>query len=93
MLIGHPDDSVVFEFKPGVDAGAENLARRGEDDRFTEERPAAARRKQIQEGLGDRGEGETRADVARRLDRPAEYGPRSYEIGSSDDPDNEGVDD
>ncbi|MEQ6902353.1 GTPase ObgE [Nocardioides sp. YIM 152588] len=87
VLIGHPDDSVVFDFKPGVDAGAENLARRGEDHRFTEERPAASRRRDIQEHMDDRGEGETRADVARRLDRPDEYGPSSYEIGSDEDPD------
>jgi GTPase len=87
VLIGHPDDSVVFDFRPGVDAGAENLARRGEDTRFAEERPAARRRKQIQEQMDDRGERETRADVARRLDRPDEYGPRTYVIGSEDDPD------
>ena len=69
VLIGHPDDSVVFDFKPGIDAGAENLARRGEDQRFDEKRPAARRRRAIQELLPERGEGETRADVARRLGR------------------------
>ena len=39
--------------------------------------------------MGDRAEGETRADVARRLDndRPAAVGPMSYEIGSDEDPD------
>jgi len=68
VLIGHPDDAVVFDFKPGIDAGAENLARRGEDQRFDEQRPAARRRRAIQEAMPDRGEGETRADVARRLD-------------------------
>jgi GTPase len=90
VLIGHPDDSVVFDFKPGIDAGAENLARRGEDDRLREDRPAARRRRDIQEQLAERAEGETRADVARRLDRPEEYGaagPVAYEIGSEDDPD------
>ncbi len=92
VLIGDPDDAVVFDFKPGVDAGAENLARRGEDQRFDEKRPASDRRRAIQEAMGDRGEGETRADVARRLDQrtadgrsPA--GPTSYEIGSDQDPD------
>ncbi len=91
VLIGHPDNAVVFDFKPGVDAGAENLARRGEDSRFDESRPAARRRRDIQSGMADRGEGETRADVARRLrqgddeERPA--GPTSYEIGGADDPD------
>ncbi len=69
VLIGHPDDSVVFDFKPGIDAGAENLARRGEDQRFDEKRPAARRRRAIQELLPERGENETRADVARRLDQ------------------------
>jgi len=88
VLIGHPDDAVVFDFKPGLDAGAENLARRGEDSRFDESRPAARRRRDIQEGMADRGEGETRADVSRRLreaQRPK--APRSYEIGGADDPD------
>lgn len=87
VLIGSVDDAVVFDFKPGIDAGAENLSRRGEDDRFHEDRPAAARRREIQEHMDERGEGETRADVARRLDRPDEYGPTSYEIGSEEDPD------
>jgi GTP-binding protein len=35
--------------------------------------------------MPDRGEAETRADVARRIDHPD--GPVSYEIGSDDDPD------
>ena len=69
VLIGDPDDAVVFDFKPGVDAGAENLARRGEDQRFDEKRPAARRRREIQAAMDERAEGETRADVARRLDR------------------------
>ena len=87
VLIGHPDDAVVFDFKPGVDAGAENLARRGEDTRMREDRPAAGRRRAIQENMPDRGENETRADVARRLDQPEVYGPSSYQIGTSEDPD------
>lgn len=92
VLIGHPDNSVVFDFKPGIDAGVEMLGRRGEDQRFDDSRPAARRRRAIQEALGDRAEGETRADVARRLDRPLHddagaAGPTSYEIGSADDPD------
>ena len=37
--------------------------------------------------MAERGEGETRADVARRLDRgetgPSADGPASYEIGST----------
>ncbi|WP_340539625.1 GTPase ObgE [Nocardioides sp. GXZ039] len=87
VLIGHPDNSVVFDFRPTLDAGAENLARRGEDTRLREERPAAGRRRAIQEALPERGEGETRADVARRIDKPEVYGPTSYEIGSAEDPD------
>ena len=41
VLIGAADDAVVFDFKPGMDAGAEILCRRGEDQRFDEARPAA----------------------------------------------------
>ena len=92
VLIGHPDNAVVFDFKPGIDAGAEMLGRRGEDQRFDDSRPAAQRRRAIDEAMGDRAEGETRADVARRLDREAKaaqdsYGPTSYVIGGADDPD------
>ena len=88
VLIGDPDNSVVFDFKPGIDAGVEMLGRRGEDQRFRESRPATGRRAAIQEAMPERGEAETRADVARRIDaaqRPS--GPMSYEIGSADDPD------
>ncbi|GAA5154254.1 GTPase ObgE [Nocardioides marinquilinus] len=91
VLIGHPDDAVVFDFRPGVDAAAEILARRGEDQRFDERRPAAERRRRIQEEMASRGEGEERADVARRLresgGQSTEWGPSGYEIGSDDDPD------
>src|SRR3954471_5834864 len=87
VLIGHPDNAVVFDFKPGIDAGAEMLGRRGEDQRFDDSRPAARRRRAIDEAMEERGEGETRADVARRLDRPEHHGPTSYEIGGADDPD------
>ncbi len=88
VLIGSPEDSVVFDFQPGVDAGVEMLGRRGEDQRFDVKRPAARRRRDIDAAMDDRAEGEARADVARRIDevrRPA--GPTSYEIGSADDPD------
>ena len=87
VLIGHPDDSVVFDFKPGIDAGAEMLGRRGEDQRFEEKRPAHGRRRAIDEAMPDRSETETRADVARRLDKPPKFGPMSYDVGSRDDPD------
>ncbi|MFL6063625.1 MAG: Obg family GTPase CgtA, partial [Friedmanniella sp.] len=39
-------DAVVFDFAPQVEVGAEILSRRGEDQRFTEERPAARRRRE-----------------------------------------------
>ncbi|MDQ6688415.1 MAG: GTPase ObgE [Actinomycetota bacterium] len=74
VLIGDPDNAVVFDFKPGLDAGAEMLGRRGEDQRFTESRPAARRRREIDEAMGERAETETRADVARKLDRPGAQG-------------------
>src|SRR4051794_1804517 len=83
VLIGDPDNAVVFDFRPGIDAGVELLSRRGEDQRFEESRPAAHRRRAIQEAMPDRADTETRADVARRLGR----GPTGYEIGSADDPD------
>jgi GTP-binding protein len=71
VLIGDPANAVVFDFKPGLDAGAgEMLGRRGEDHRFDDSRPAAHRRRSIDEQMDERAEGETRADVARRLDRP-----------------------
>jgi GTP-binding protein len=90
VLIGKDDNSVVFDFKPSVLAGAEMLGRRGEDQRFNEDRAAAQRRRDIAEAMDERQEGETRADVARRLrDRERSGGntPTSYEIGSADDPD------
>ncbi|UDY24510.1 GTPase ObgE [Nocardioides sp. Kera G14] len=89
VIIGDPGkNAVVFDFRPSVQAGAEMLGRRGEDQRFTEDRPAAQRRRDIQELMEERAEGETRADVARRLDRNNYVdGPMGYEIGSAEDPD------
>jgi GTP-binding protein len=69
VIIGAEDNSVVFDFKPMVDAGASVLgSRRGEDNRFEEQRPAVRRRRAIDAAYGERGEGEARADVARRAD-------------------------
>ncbi len=85
VIIGPSDNAVVFDFKPSLQAGAEMLGRRGEDQRFYAERPAATRRRAINEGFEERAEGEARADVARRVD--VADGPVSYEIGSSEDPD------
>ncbi len=71
VLIGEAENAVVFDFKPMMNAGAEILgSRRGEDNRFAEDRPAAQRRKAIDEAMSARGEGETRADVARRFGMP-----------------------
>jgi GTP-binding protein len=70
VLIGDVANAVVFDFKPGLDAGAEMLGRRGEDQRFNQTRPAAVRRREIDEAMPFRREGETRADVARRLGHP-----------------------
>jgi GTP-binding protein len=85
VIIGPAENAVVFDFRPSIEAGAEMLGRRGEDQRFDESRPAAHRRRAIDEAMEERGEGETRADVARRLDSAT--GPVSYEIGSEEDPD------
>jgi GTP-binding protein len=70
VLIGEADNAVVFDFKPMMTAGAEILGRRGEDNRFAEDRPAAQRRRAIEEAMASRAEGETRADVARRFGLP-----------------------
>jgi GTP-binding protein len=67
VLIGAADNAVVFDFKPMMQAGAEILSRRGEDQRFDEQRRAAQRRRAIDEAFRNRAPGETRADVARRL--------------------------
>ena len=34
IVIGDDDDAVIFDFDPQIEAGAENLGRRGEDHRF-----------------------------------------------------------
>ncbi|GAA2099810.1 GTPase ObgE [Microlunatus panaciterrae] len=39
------EDAVVFDFAPQIDVGAEILSRRGEDQRFEADRPAAQRRR------------------------------------------------
>jgi GTP-binding protein len=67
VLIGDVDNAVVFDFRPMVATGAELLGRRGEDARLEESRQAALRRRAIDEAMATRAEGETRADVARRL--------------------------
>ena len=105
VLIGSETNSVVFDFKPSIEAGAEMLGRRGEDERLREDRPARDRRRDIAEAMETKAEEEARADVARRLDqaRPKKgpdkssgssgVGPMAYEIGTKDDPDWDGSDD
>ncbi len=46
VIIGLEPDAVVFDFQPEVQAGAEILARRGEDQRLEEQRPAVHRRRE-----------------------------------------------
>ena len=97
VLIGDEDNAVVFDFKPMMEAGAEILGRRGEDTLFEESRPAARRRRAIQEAMATRAPGETRADVARRLGvTEADVDAATAELGdetpedwgwSEDDPD------
>lgn len=45
VQIGDGPNAVVFDFAPEIQAGAELLSRRGEDQRLDEDRPAAQRRK------------------------------------------------
>jgi GTP-binding protein len=69
VIIGPDENSVVFDFKPMVDAGASVLgSRRGEDNRLEEQRPSVRRRRAIDEAYPEREEGEARADVARRTE-------------------------
>ncbi|HEU4946399.1 MAG TPA: GTPase ObgE [Kribbella sp.] len=46
VIIGDGPNAVVFDFAPEVQAGAEILARRGEDHRLEEPRPAVVRRRE-----------------------------------------------
>ncbi|GAB3036949.1 GTPase Obg [Nocardioides flavus (ex Wang et al. 2016)] len=105
VIIGPENNSVVFDFKPSIEAGAEMLGRRGEDERLRETRPARERRRDIAEAMESKSEEEARADVARRLDEQRRkkgpnrssgssgVGPMAYEIGTKDDPDWDGSDD
>jgi GTP-binding protein len=82
VIIGPEENAVVFDFRPLVDAGAAALgSRRGEDERFFEERPAAQRRRAIDEAFRSRAEHEARADVARRLAHPAQGQAGAEDLG------------
>ena len=88
VVIGPDENSVVFDFKPMVDAGASVLgSRRGEDNRFEEERPSVRRRRAIDEAYPARAEGEARADVARRATAPADADAAEQAPGESWDQD------
>lgn len=47
VAIGAGQNPVVFDFAPQVDAGAELLSRRGEDQRLDEQRPSTRRRREM----------------------------------------------
>ncbi|MFC0622613.1 GTPase ObgE [Kribbella deserti] len=69
VIIGDGPNAIVFDFAPEVQAGAEILARRGEDHRLEEPRPAVKRRRDKDE--------EYHAFKAGELEAPAdlsEYG-------------------
>lgn len=69
VQIGDGQNAVVFDFAPEIQAGAELLSRRGEDQRLDEDRPAAQRRKEKDE--------QYHALRAGEIERPAdlsEYG-------------------
>jgi GTP-binding protein len=85
VLIGDVDNAVVFDFRPMVATGAELLGRRGEDARLEESRQAALRRRAIDEAMATRAEGETRADVARRLREEGLEVPASAEQAEGED--------
>ena len=67
------DNPVVFDFAPQIEIGAEILSRRGEDQRLTAPRPAAARRRE--------------RDAAYHAEREAEKLTRLAAEGLGDDED------
>ena len=92
VLIGHPDNAVVFDFKPGIDAGAENLARRGEDSplrRVPAGRPPPPRHPGAAwpSAARARPAPTSPAGCGRTSPTTEPAGPTSYEIGGADDPD------
>ena len=58
-------DAVVFDFAPQIEIGAEILSRRGEDQRFAEERPAAQRRRERDRAYHAAEDGRRRFDKLR----------------------------
>ncbi len=91
VVIGPDENSVVFDFKPMVDAGASVLgSRRGEDNRMEEQRPSVRRRRAIDAAYPERDEGEARADVASRF--AGEPESAASEGGATEDGPGEGWD-
>jgi len=82
VAIGGGDNPVVFDFAPQIQSGAEILARRGEDQRLERERPAAARRRELDAEYHAR-KAETEAERAVRI---ASYGldPETIDKGWDD---------
>ncbi len=65
-------DAVVFDFSPQIEIGAEILSRRGEDQRFTEQRPSVRRRRERdREYHGEDGDS---SDEVRPSNRPTKEG-------------------
>ena len=64
MIIGDGPNAVVFDFAPEVQAGAEILARRGEDHRLEEDRPATPAPEAKDERVPRPASGECRADLS-----------------------------
>jgi GTP-binding protein len=66
-------DAVIFDFAPQLEIGAEILSRRGADQRLTEERPAARRRRE--KDWAYHADGEASEDQPAESDEAAEAGP------------------
>ncbi|MFF1817550.1 GTPase ObgE [Kribbella sp. NPDC058245] len=64
VVIGDGPNAVVFDFAPEVQAGAELLSRRGEDQRLEENRPALDRRRAKDEEYHALRSGEAKSDLS-----------------------------
>ena len=83
VLIGARTTPSSSTSSPGSTPAPRCSAAAARTSASTESRPAAQRRRAIDEAMPERGEGEAR----RRRGAGALDGPTSYEIGSADDPD------
>ena len=66
------EDAVVFDFAPQLEVGAEILSRRGEDQRFEEERPAVQRRRAKDRAYHENDAFDQAALLAQSADQDAE---------------------